>query len=223
MNDAPDWRELTGQANPLQRHAKTDLNTLMLIMRCFCYGQSTTRAATLSGLSVKSIRNLYFLLRERLMKDRFAAWHGANRRLLNIASQHREDLLRDAFFTALASCHFNENCFRNFRDGKRAKRQCRKCPLSECLSAEIRVEAIAFSDAVRAFYKNLNIAADNDGVEANRCRAIHTAVITTSSHATPLMEEGRYDYASKVPLSFRTLFETLLADLADTPLDVSEG
>ncbi|MEM9054520.1 MAG: hypothetical protein AAGB16_04265, partial [Pseudomonadota bacterium] len=109
----PDWTSITGQANPLHRHSKLELATLMVIIRCFAYGLSLSRAADASGLTVKSVRDLYLQLRVRLQAASFAKWHRANRKLLFLSDPDIEEAIREDFFGALANCAANENCFRN--------------------------------------------------------------------------------------------------------------
>jgi len=218
---ADDLKALTGLTNPLEWHAKTDLPTLMIIVRCFAYGISVALAAQKAGMSVKSVRNIYLQLRERLLQDSFAIWHKANRRLLNIASKNIEDAIRAGFFDTLAQCYFNSNCFRNFRDGKRQKRLCRKCPLPKQFdSSEDASAAVEFIDAIREFYKRLNIGTESNlpPAELFRRRAIHTATIATAARSSRRTKAGGFDYKDRTPLSFRSLLEALIADLAENPL-----
>ena len=159
-------------------------------------------------------------LRSRLQDDRYAKWHRANRKLLTISDPDIESAIRSDFFDVLARCSGNENCFRNFRDGKRRNRLCQKCALPEYLGDKTQIEdALEFFDAIRVFYKRIGIAGeDRTRPDIFRLRAIHTVTILAAADGTPKANDGDFEFAKKAPLSFRALLETLVADLADNPI-----
>lgn len=209
-----------GMANPLHRHSKIDLQITLLIVRSFAYGLSVKKAASASGVTEKSVRGLYLQLRERLQEPDFAQWHKANRRLLFITDNNVEEAIRADFFEALSQCYSSTNCFRNYRDGKRKNRLCRKCTLPDYLTdKEVVTEAIEFNDSIRAFYNNIGIAAEDvSDPHIFKQRVIHTVVIASAARETPRMANGGFDYTSNKALSFRILFETTVANLANISL-----
>ena len=179
-----DLKALTGLANPLQRHGKTDLATSVMVIRCFAYGLSVKLTAQKTGLTQKSVRAHFLELRTRLGNPQFAKWHGANTKFLRAPSDNVEDAIRAGYFDQMARCYFNTVCYRNYADGKRRKRLCRKCPLRDRFqSDETLIEALAFIDAIRAFYKHIGIGSETGEKAAIfKARAIH---YSNASHSQP--------------------------------------
>jgi hypothetical protein len=206
--------------NRLRRAAKVGEPELVLIVRNFSLGLSVAGTAKRSGLSDKSVRAILLELRARLDAPRYNRWHHGGRRLLTIPDEAIEEAVRDAFFDTLAQCYFNATCYRNYRAGNRKTRLCRTCPLKTAVSGENLDDCLALADTVRAFYARLGIAAERGGdrVTLFRLRLLHTATVTAVLEHTRRRRGGMPDLTSDAYLSFRSLFETLLADLIDDPL-----
>lgn len=208
-------------ANRFRRRAKVSEDQLLLLVRNFCHGLSVPLTARMTGLSEKTIRQLFLGLRARLPKPRFARWHRAERALLTVSSADVERRVRDAFFETLSGCWSNTSCWRNWTAGNRQSRLCRSCPLPERLTTQDKVdEATAFIDAVRGFCGRLHIGAERTGDRATlfRLRAIHTATITTVVQNTRRDDLGLLDPRDDSFLSFRSLFDQLVLDLDEEPL-----
>lgn len=205
----------------IRRHGKVDAPTLLRLVGSFCLGRSVRNAARTAGLTERSTRAIYLELRGRLLKPQFNKWHRAHQRLARVQSPDVEDAMRDAFFDSLSQCFENAACYRNFTAGNRKTRLCRSCPLPGRLSGADKVQdALALVDAVRELYRHLGITAEHgvDRVTLFRARLIHTATLMSVAEDTRRTAAGKFDPKHRSFLSYRTLFDALLADLIDDPL-----
>lgn len=204
----------------LRLHSKVDDPSLVIVVRGFCLGLSVATTARQSGVGEKTTRGLYQSLRARLTKPAFNKWHHGGNRLVRVSSTEIEDAVRDAFFDTLSQCHGNRTCRRNWTAGNRKTRLCRACPIPDRLRDEANVPlALETVDTVHAFYDRLGIKGERgvDRVTLFKLRLLHTATIITMSEGTP-WKSGRMDLAYRDFTSFRTLFETMIAELLENPL-----
>lgn len=207
--------------NVLRKGAKFGPEVLVGLVRYFCLGLSVRTAAKTTGLSGKTVRGVYRDFRKRLLKNRFNKWHRAGTSLVFVAQEEFQEAIRDAFFDVLSRCYFNRTCYRNFTAGNRKNRLCRSCPIPGRLKNPENVgAAIEFIDTVPLFYDRLGIGAEAgiDRVTLFKLRAAHTAVLIAVTHGTRKDRAGRLDFSDRSFLSFRTLFDALLADLIEEPL-----
>lgn len=206
--------------NPLRPHAKLTLIETVQAVDLFAYGVGINTAARLTTKSRKTMRALYLDFRDRLSDPLFARWHRANAMLINVTGAEEIALIKATMLDMLAECHDQDTCYRNFRAGRRKTSICRSCPLhGKFSSVERDEEAAALINALRGFYHDLNIYAEDgrDPVVLLRLRLIHMVTIAAILQNSRLMSRNRLDPKDKGFLSFGTFREVMITHLIDTP------
>ena len=182
----------------------------------FAQGVSLTDTATVSGLTRKSVRDMFGEFRETLLRPDFNRWHGTNRMMTTINQTEHEALIRATFFDVLAGCHGNTTCYRNFRLGNRKSRLCRKCPLPGKFSdPENLANALATIDAVHEFYEHLRWRGEKakDTVRLFRLRFIHTVTVATARANSRFLPNGVASPMDDGFLSTATLAQQIMASI----------
>ena len=204
--------------NTLRKHSKISDAKLVGLVDLFCHGVGVNASARATVLAQKTVREIFKDLRARVTTPEFAIWHRANVLLPNVSSTEQQALIKTAYFNCLSSCYANERCFDNFRSGGRKRRMCRACPIaSKFTSNQACADAIDAVDAVRTFYRNLNIRRerDVDPVVLFRIRFIHTVVIVTVWKNTRKLPGGLLDITDSRQLSFASLRRKFIENLID--------
>ncbi len=201
-----------------RKHPKLDDPTLIRLAYGFCQGISLDAMAAAYSVSRKTVRDVYLDFRARLKKAAFARWHRQNRILVHVVDPEADMLIRTAFVDVLNECAGNENCYKVFKRGNRAKRVCRACPLlGKFSSPEIIQEAVDMLDTIRNFYGQLGIRERNVDRTANfRERLIHTSVIAAVRENSKRLPNGMLDPADDEFLAIGQLMLVLMDDLIET-------
>lgn len=199
--------------------AKIDDSQIIALVWYFCQGLPVSAIASVTGISVKTVRLHYLALRDRLQGKAFARWHEINREILTLPDPKIQSLVKATFFDVMEQCYADKNCYRNYHYGKRKNRLCKSCPLIGKFTSHAHIdEALTLIDLVRNFYAQLDIRneTDKDPVHLFRLRLIHTVTVLTARNNSRKQKNGHYDPLEKTHKSLGTLLDILLEDLAET-------
>ena len=206
----------------LRSSAKLSLNAFKNILQRFVHGVPIIECAETTGVSARTVRETYRLLRPRLMRSAFKRWHPLDTIFVDQTKQKQQDSDWQNLITALAACQNNTTCWNNYRDGKRQKRLCRACPVNAaCDDADRVAGLIQIGDSARDFYAHLGWGVESQHEDPATLlyeRIIHANVINKALNATPELSENIYDFADEGFHSIRTLYAILIADLIIDPL-----
>ena len=203
------------------RASKIDDQALIRLVFAFAQGLPVPAAAHSAGVTEKTARQHYIALRDRLLKPKFNQWHGLHRTLPNVSATEEELVLKSQFLATLAVCYGNTTCYRNYSAGNRKSRLCRLCPIGAVWSEQERIdEALNLVDGVHAFYKRLHIRGEKrtEPTVLFMKRLVHTVTVTTARASSKTLPGGTFLLTDQTPLSVGNLLDTLLSELAESPL-----
>ena len=188
----------------------------------FASGLSKARIAAASGLSEKTVQSVLLALRSRLFNPAFYRWKDPGAFFLTYDVEYQEIVDR-AVYGVLAACYFNKRCFSNYRQELRAARICRGCPAKMIFEddAETLEQAVAFLDTIHDFYDHLGIGAERgkDETDVVRLRWYHVMVVRDAVLETRLLPDNAPEFDDNRPRTCRALYEALLRELKETPLE----
>lgn len=158
-------------------------------------------------------------IRSLLLDPRYRKWHNFDQ--LAVLEFDGVDRLEKEIWRSFAACHFNDECFRNFRYGKRSQRMCQSCPaeqnaeLAGVLTPEISGGMRELSDTIRAYYQVLLGFSREKGIEHAenfRLRAYHTTIINSARMASSEIEGGQIKSSilKEGPMTLNELWTTIL-------------
>jgi len=194
MLTPPEFFRSTSSIRP---RSKIGWNKIPGVCLGFCQSASVPLVAKKTGLSVKAVRALYKSMRGLLLDPRYRKWHGFDNlpiyEFKNLAQVEAE------IWRCFAECYFNDECFRNYRYGKRSERQCQACPvhrspiLQEVLPKELIATMLQHIETVRAYYQvliGLSRDMDMDRAESFRLRLYHTMIVLSAKMTSSRVEDG---------------------------------
>ena len=182
---------------PIRPRSKIGWNKVPGVCLGFCQSVPVPTVAEKTGLSVKAVRDLYKAIRALLLDPRYRKWHGFDQapvyEFKDLAKAEAE------IWRCYAECYFDDECFRNYRYGKRSERQCRNCPvlrsdlLGEILTPQMNEGMLTLIESVRAYYQvliGLSREKSVDRTENFRLRAYHVTILLNARMASSKIEGG---------------------------------
>ncbi|MEQ8602862.1 MAG: hypothetical protein RIB45_06055 [Marivibrio sp.] len=206
-------------AEPIRPRSKVPRNKVPGVCLGFCQSVSVPHVAKRTGLSVKTVRELYKAIRALLLEPRYRKWHALDR--LPIYEFTNGKRIEKEIWRAFGECYSDDECFRNYRYGKRSSRQCRNCPaqqsdlLQAILTPEIVDMMLQRIDTIRAYYQvllGLSREKGQDQTELFRQRAYHVEIILTAQKASMRIDNGvvQPDMLARGPMTLNELWLTIL-------------
>lgn len=211
-------------AHPIRPRSKISWDKIPGVCLGFCQSASIPLVAKRTGLSDKTVRELYKAIRALLLDPRYRKWHGFDR----LPAYEFKDVARieAEIWRCFAECYSNDECFRNFRYGKRRERQCRSCParhskiLHEILTPQMSESMLQLIETTRAYYQvliGLSHEKDIDRTESFRLRAYHTTILLAARMASSRIENGIVKSSMLVegPATLNELWTTILRHIGE--------
>lgn len=211
-------------ARPIRPRSKIGWNKLPGICLGFCQNASVPHVAQQTGLSDKSVRDLYLAIRALLTDPRYRKWHGFDR--LSVYAFKDLEQIEAEIWRCFADCYFDDECFRNYRYGKRSERQCRNCParrseiLQSALTPELVDTMLNLVETVRAFYQVLiGLSRERGGnrTENFRIRAYHAIIVLSARMESSHVENGIVKSSMLIegPKTLNELWQTILRHIEE--------
>lgn len=208
--------------NFLRKGAKQPFHVTLRLIECFAATMPIRECAEFVGVSPKTVRETYTLLRARLMEPAFARWHPRNIQYLRQADKDEEEARWQIFLPLLTKCYHNRTCLDNYQRGKRQHRICRSCPIKEYYKNDENLEQVNLvADSSREFY-------DHFGWGPERSRDPASLLEERITHETVLMEAESHSQRTEDgllvirdddnPMSLGAVVRVFIAQLADRPL-----
>ncbi len=216
--------EFFRSAKPIRPRSKIGWNKIPGVCLGFCQSVPVPVVARRTGLSVKTVRELYKAIRALLTDPRYRKWHNFD--LLPVYEFRDAERVEAEIWRCFAECYFDEECFRNYRYSKRAERQCRHCPVrhSELLQGVLTPQIVASLleriETVRAYYQvliGLSREKSADPTENFRLRMYHVTIVLSARMASSTVENGAIKSSMFVegPNTLNELYKTILRHIAE--------
>ena len=213
-----------GSDAPVRPRSKIKRRIIPAVCLGFCLNASVKHTARKTGLSEKTVRNLYADLRALLTDPRYRKWH--NYDLESVFAFPGGDKIVAGIWACFGACYFHDECFRNYRYGKRKARQCAVCPVRQAdelapfLTPELVESMLDLIETTRALYQVLLGRSKEDVADqgaAFRLRAYHATIVLTAHRASHTIVDGavRPDMGREGPQTLQTLWRTMLEHIAE--------
>ncbi|KZD12403.1 hypothetical protein [Oceanibaculum pacificum] len=216
---------MTGRLAPF---ARAEDSAIQELLKGFVLVHPLEYIAEQTGMSARTCRTILLSLRPRLLRPRYYPWTRPDGTLALWDDRAIEAGLR-GFVSTLANCYYDRACQSNYAQGLREERGCRSCPL-DALDSEGDFGA-EYLDAMRHHIDLIRFVYDRIGVKGERrmhprtlfqLRYLHTMAVLRGREESRKRADGDVDFRDRSPLSSRSLYETLLADLRGEPLEKQE-
>lgn len=182
--------------------SKLSDDAVRTIIGGFAYGLPKTEISEQVGIGPKAVQSVLLALRPRLLLPAFHRWvdPGDYYAVFDVPYQ---DIVERAVYRQFALCYFNKRCLSNYRQGRRANRQCRACPMAALLEDKESIErGFRFLDRIHAFYDHIGIGGErgDDRGLILRLRWTHTMTVQLALGHNQLYATGEPDNTSPAHL-----------------------
>jgi hypothetical protein len=216
--------EFFRSTRPIRPWSKIGRNKIPVVCLAFCRSAPIKSAAEHAGLSPKAIRDLYRSFRALLTDPRYRKWHSYDD--LPVFELPNAERIETEIWRCFSACYANDECFRNYRYGKRTERQCSNCPvrrsgmLQDVLPASLITGMLERIDTMRAHYQNLlghSREGGNDPVENFKLRMYHTTIVLSARLASSHVEDGvvKSSFHVEGPETLNELWMTILRHIEE--------
>ncbi|GAB5470450.1 MAG: hypothetical protein Kilf2KO_34800 [Rhodospirillales bacterium] len=186
----------------------------------FACGTAKAEIAKEAGISEKATLSILLALRPRLFGTAFYRWINPGTLFITRDVPYQADVER-AFYGVMALCYENKRCLSNYRQGRRAGRACLGCPLDMVFEETDTMERVRRQlDHIHSFYAHLGIGGEREPDRARflQTRWAHTLVVDRARAASTLTAKGVPRFQDDDRYACRALYDQLVADLTDQPL-----
>ena len=159
--------------------SKISDDVVRMIVHGFAYGRPRTEISEETDIGPKAVKSVLLALRPRLLLPAFSRWMDPGDYFAVFDVPYQE-IVERAVYRQFAQCYFNKRCLSNYRQGRRAHRQCRACPMAALLEDQDSIDrGFRFLDRIHAFYDYIGIGGErgHDKGQILRLRWTHTMTV----------------------------------------------
>lgn len=172
--------------------SKISDDAVRMIVHGFAYGRPRTEISEETGIGSKAVKSVLLALRPRLLLPALSRWVDPGDYFAVFDVPYQE-IVERAVYRQFAQCYFNKRCLSNYRQGRRANRQCRACPMAVLLEDRDSIDrGFRFLDRIHAFYDYIGIGGErgDDRGQILRLRWTHTMTVSLAAGSDHLRSDN---------------------------------
>ncbi|MBL27112.1 MAG: hypothetical protein CMM50_06120 [Rhodospirillaceae bacterium] len=211
---------------PIRPRSKIPRRAIPPLCLAFCWPMSVPLAAKVTGYSAKTVKALYFDLRELLLDPRYRKWHSFTLQSAYELDPVWETVIETVVWSCYARCYAARWCSRNFMYGKRSERECANCPilksepLTDVFDEKFREDWLRLVDRTRTFYLDTLKIRGEPGYEPDvfKRRVYHQQIVNTARVNSVIVNaqgEEVIDHLKEGSGTVRDLWSTMLQHIIE--------